>query len=48
MKLKCKHCGHEMILVGIPCHIEWICEKCFQKTDNYGKNIEKEERIVEV
>ena len=43
MIIKCKHCGHEMTLIGIPAHIEWICEKCFKKTDNYGTNLREQE-----
>ncbi len=31
-----------MYLCGFPKHIEWVCEKCFKKTDNYGTDLRKQ------
>ena len=45
-KLICKHCGHEMTLTGTPVYVEWFCEKCFEKTDNYGVNLREQEYVI--
>lgn len=40
VRLKCKHCGHEMIFVcGFPEHVEWFCEACNEYSDNYGVDL---------
>ena len=34
-----------MLLFGVPIFMEWICEKCFKKTNNYGTDLKEQEAL---
>jgi len=35
-----------MLLFGAPIFMEWICEKCLKKTNNYGTNLKEQQESL--